>query len=73
MKFTERPTFENQLIRARQLLKEQGLNALYSPHAATGKLCKCGDCFCCAALIVWNESKAIAWEHNKIIQRRLHP
>ena len=47
------PTWENQIWHAERLLKEKGAKALYSPHAATGKICGCGTCFCCAALQVY--------------------
>lgn len=51
------PTWENQLWQARRLLKEKGLEALYNPHAMTGRICRCGQCFCCAALQVYYETK----------------
>ena len=51
------PTFENQIWHARNLLARKGLAALESPHAMTGKICRCGSCFCCAALQVANEAR----------------
>lgn len=45
----EEPTYENQLWHARKLLAEKGREALNNPHAMTGRTCKCGQCFCCAA------------------------
>jgi len=51
------PTWENQLWHANRLADEKGLAALYSPHAATGRICGCGRCFCCAALHVYNERR----------------
>lgn len=53
----DEPTYANQLIHARRLLAEKGMSALYNPHGATGKICGCGDCFCCAALQVYRENK----------------
>src|ERR1700690_1149210 len=50
------PTYANQLWHARRLLNEQGRKALENPHAAIGRSCGCGTCFCCAALEVLNES-----------------
>jgi len=49
------PTWNNQLWHARKLAEEKGLEALNDPHAMTGRICKCGLCFCCAALQVYNE------------------
>lgn len=43
------PTWQNQLYAAAELLVKEGLNALNNPHAAIGRECKCGQCFCCAA------------------------
>ena len=51
------PTWANQLQRARKLLAEKGESELNNPHAMTGKICKCEQCFCCAALYVLNEYK----------------
>lgn len=51
------PTWENQLRKARALLHSKGLNALLNPHASTGRICRCHDCFCCAALQVYNEAR----------------
>ena len=48
------PTWENQIWHARKLAKEKGLRAVYNPHGMIGKQCRCGNCFCCAALYVWN-------------------
>lgn len=50
------PTYENQLWHARKLLAEQGREALENPHAATGRQCGCGTCFCCAAVQVLQEA-----------------
>jgi len=52
------PTYENQVWHAERLLKESGPEALYSPHAATGKICGCETCFCCAALQVYKQWEA---------------
>lgn len=46
------PTYDNQLWHARKLLAEKGREALENPHAATGRQCGCGTCFCCAAVEV---------------------
>lgn len=63
------PTYVNQIRLARKLLSERGIHALYNPHAATGKICGCGDCFCCAALEVYNEArKQIASKVNDAIE-----
>lgn len=51
----EEPTYENQLCHARKVLAEQGRKALNNPHAMTGRSCKCGSCFCCAAAQVVRE------------------
>lgn len=40
------------LARAREIITAQGREALNTPHARIGRSCKCGDCFCCAALAV---------------------
>lgn len=53
------PTFDNQLWTAAELLVNQGMNALENPHAATGRMCKCGSCFCCAALDVLNRAREV--------------
>lgn len=52
------PTWENQITRAREVLRDDGPHALLNPHAATGKICGCMQCFCCAALKVY-------WEYQK--------
>ena len=52
--------YQAQLARAKQLAKEKGLDALLNPHARTGRMCGCGDCFCCAALEVWSELRLAA-------------
>ena len=52
------PTYNNQLFHARQLLMDEGLSALDNPPGATGRMCKCGSCFCCAAAQVVKEHKA---------------
>lgn len=51
----DEPTYENQLFHARRLLAEKGPEALNNPHAMIGRICGCGDCFCCAALEVLEE------------------
>jgi hypothetical protein len=51
-----KPTYKNQLIEARRLLDEKGIQAVYNPHAMIGKTCGCGTCFCCAALQVYREN-----------------
>lgn len=48
------PTFENQLWHARKLIEDKGTKELQR-HAAVGKMCGCGGCFCCAALHVLHE------------------
>lgn len=50
-------TFADMLHNARRILREKGIHALYNPHAATGKICRCGNCFCCAAWQVWCEAR----------------
>lgn len=67
------PTFENQLAAARRLLAEKGLSALSHPHAEIGKMCRCGSCFCCAALEVSNEARQVPARHNRILTRRNNP
>jgi hypothetical protein len=44
------PTWENQLWRAAELLVHEGIEAVRNPHAMIGEDCKCGTCFCCAAM-----------------------
>lgn len=58
------PTYENQLKHARRLLAVAGRDALWSPHAATGRMCGCKSCFCCAALQVYNEEQQ-RWRSGK--------
>lgn len=48
-------TFKDQLDKARKLIDKKGEEALRNPHALTGQICGCRDCFCCAALQVWRE------------------
>ena len=50
------PTYENQLWHARKLLAEKGAEALRN-HALIGKECGCKDCFCCAALEVYQNRR----------------
>lgn len=45
----DEPTYENQLWHAERYYQEKGAFALNNPHGMTGKICKCGECFCCAA------------------------
>jgi hypothetical protein len=54
---TTEPTFQNQLREARKILETQGPEALRNPHALTGKNCGCKACFCCAAFIVYAQTK----------------
>lgn len=58
MKTETKPNYARQLAEARRLLAEKGREALNNPHAMTGRICRCGDCFCCAALQVLNENEA---------------
>ena len=51
------PAYKNQLWHAERLLSEHGITALKHPHAMIGRDCKCGECFCCAALEVYNDNK----------------
>ena len=53
------PTFNNQIYRAAELLVDGGLDAVNNPHAMIGRECKCGTCFCCAALWVYDKAKSI--------------
>lgn len=52
------PTYENQLTHARALLADKGPAALKSPHVYTGRQCRCGGCFTCAAAQVYGEWQA---------------
>jgi hypothetical protein len=63
------PTYANQLKSARELLARDGPNALWSPHAATGRICGCGACFCCAALEVWKEHRDQFLSHEEHTRR----
>lgn len=38
---------------AKQILDNEGPEALYNPHIATGLECKCSNCFCCTAVKVF--------------------
>ena len=53
---TNEPTFANQLREARKILETQGPEALRNPHALTGSICGCKNCFCCAALAVYHQA-----------------
>jgi hypothetical protein len=64
------PTYQNQLIQARRVLAEKGLRALQNPHAAIGRMCGCGGCFCCAALEVAQGAAAVDVAHNRILTRQ---
>lgn len=66
---------ERFLIEARKVLAEKGAGALYSPHAMTGRICRCNDCFCCAALQVYTEHQVrnAGPYANKIISRAKNP
>ena len=44
---------KEQVEYAEKIVAEKGIKALYDPHALTGKICGCKDCFCCAALMVY--------------------
>lgn len=49
------PLYEVMLENARTIARHNGLDALNNPHAMIGRTCRCGSCFCCAALEVWTE------------------
>ena len=49
--------FEKYLNQARELLKQKGLESLRNPHAMTGRICRCNNCLCCAALQVYSENR----------------
>ena len=51
------PTYENQLWHANRLLKEEGIKGLRG-YADVGRMCRCGTCFCCAALEVLRTASA---------------
>ncbi len=53
------PTYENQLWLAAELLVQKGIESLSNPHAMIGRDCKCGSCFCCAALEVYKIAKDV--------------
>lgn len=55
-----RPSYNNQVYQAALLLARDGEKALENPHAATGRMCGCGSCFCCAALEVLQASRKAA-------------
>jgi len=73
MTSTTEPTYQNQLTAARRVLAEKGLRALQNPHAAIGKMCGCGSCFCCAALEVAQGAAAVEVAHNRILTRQANP
>ena len=56
-----KPTYNNQLWQAAELLVNSGPIALENPHAATGRICGCGECFCCAAQEVLRHVKALEY------------
>ena len=61
-------TYQNQLAEARKVARERGLEALNNPHAMTGRICGCRNCFCCAALEVYNElRKAKSKTHGPML------
>jgi len=51
------PTYANQRWQAAKLLVDKGPEALENPHADTGRMCGCGQCFCCAALEILEATK----------------
>ena len=55
------PTYNNQLWCAAEVLVNKGLHELENPHAATGRMCGCGDCFCCAANRVANIARELEY------------
>jgi hypothetical protein len=67
------PNYKLQLRKAREMLRDKGPDALLNPHAMTGRICGCRDCFCCAALEIYNESAKIEDRHNRIKSRQQNP
>lgn len=53
------PTYPNQLWQAAKLLVDKGIEAVNNPHAMTGEICGCNDCFCCAANKVYQAAKSV--------------
>jgi len=51
---TNKSFFELQIGQAQKLAAERGIAALRNPHVFTGRVCGCNNCFCCAALKVYN-------------------
>jgi hypothetical protein len=56
MDYHAEPTYANQLWQARKIAATQGPEELRR-HALVGQMCRCGNCFCCAALFVYSELK----------------
>lgn len=50
----QEPSFEKWVGQARKLPDED-----LKRHAAVGRICGCGDCFCCAALSVERKRKGV--------------
>jgi hypothetical protein len=61
------PTLENQLWWARKLdqseLQRHAYVSLYNR-------CHCGECFCCACVIVLRERKEISNTHNRLLEKQ---
>lgn len=50
-----KPTFSNQVYQAAKLAADKGADALNNTHAMIGRDCRCQDCFCCAAKLVYDK------------------
>lgn len=61
------PTFNNQITMAEKLADDEGMGSLYDPHVLTGRICACKDCFCCAALLVYNRRKFNIASHHTLV------
>ena len=63
--------FENQIVKAKELLETKGTEELRNPHALIGKTCGCFDCFCCAAWVVYEDNTKVT--RNVIKNRQKYP
>ena len=57
----EQPTRDNQIWHARRVWYDEGPEEL-KRHAAIGRECKCGTCFCCAAEFVYQQAIREGWQ-----------
>ena len=54
-----------------RLTKENGMEWLVNPHAATGKVCKCGICWCCKAYSVYQQAIGYDKYYNDAVENEV--